>query len=155
VVVSGGRLDLTRAIFRTRGKRILIVTVQAGIDLLEASAAGSLASTEVRSLEGSIISPASVLELLRTEFGVSLLLREGAASPFGRFLADGCLDELFLTIAPQVAGRDMQPLRPGFIAGQTAGLITGLTILHSMCEALKTQSGRTPLRPLMRFGWHF
>ena len=28
-----------------------------------------------------------------------------------------CVDELFLTIAPQVAGRNRQPLRPGFIAG--------------------------------------
>jgi riboflavin biosynthesis pyrimidine reductase len=32
-------------------------------------------------------------------------------------VANGCVDELFLTIAPQVAGRNSQPLRPGFIAG--------------------------------------
>jgi riboflavin biosynthesis pyrimidine reductase len=36
---------------------------------------------------------------------------------FGRFVTDGCVDELFLTVAPQVAGRNKQPPRPGFIAG--------------------------------------
>jgi riboflavin biosynthesis pyrimidine reductase len=118
VVVSGsGRVDITRAIFRTPGIRTLIVTTQAGRDLLAASGSGSLVSTEVRSLEGPIITPASVLELLRAEYGVSLLLHEGGPTLFGRFVADGCLDELFLTIAPQVAGRNMQPPRPGFISG--------------------------------------
>jgi riboflavin biosynthesis pyrimidine reductase len=118
VVVSGsGRVELTRAIFRTPGIRTLIVTTQAGRDLLAASGAGSLVSTEVRSLEGPIIAPAAILELLRADFGVSLLLHEGGPTLFGRFVADGCADELFLTIAPQVAGRNMQPLRPGFIAG--------------------------------------
>jgi len=118
VIVSGsGKVDLTRAVFRTPGIRTLIVTTQAGKDLLAASGGGSLASTEIRSLEGPRIAPASVLELLRAEFGVSLLLHEGGPTLFGRFVANGCVDELFLTIAPQVAGRNRQPLRPGFIAG--------------------------------------
>jgi riboflavin biosynthesis pyrimidine reductase len=118
VVVSGtGRVDLTRAIFRTPGIQTLIVTTQAGRDLLAVSGVGSLVSTEVRSLEGPIIAPAEILGLLRAEFGVSLLLHEGGPTLFGRFVSDGCADELFLTIAPQVAGRNMPPQRPGFIAG--------------------------------------
>jgi riboflavin biosynthesis pyrimidine reductase len=118
VVVSGsGRVDLTRAVFRTPGIRTLIVTTKAGGEILAASGAGSLGSTEVRPLEGPIIAPASILELLRAEFGVSLLLHEGGPALFGKFVADGCVDELFLTIAPQVAGRNMHRLRPGFIAG--------------------------------------
>jgi riboflavin biosynthesis pyrimidine reductase len=118
LVVSGsGRTDLTRAIFRTAGIRTLIVTTQGGSDLLAASGVGSLISTEVRTLEGPIVAPASILELLRTEFGVSLLLHEGGPTLFGSFVANGCVDELFLTIAPQVAGRNRQPPRPGLIAG--------------------------------------
>ena len=119
VVVSGsGSVDLTRAVFQTPGVRTLIVTTQAGRDLLAASGSGSLVSTEVRSLEGPIIAPASILELLRVEFGVSLLLHEGGPTLFDRFVADSCVGELFLTVAPQVAGRNMQqPPRPGFIAG--------------------------------------
>ena len=118
VVVSGsGRVDLTRAIFRTPGIRTLIVTTEAGKTLLAASGAGSLVSTEVRPLEGPMVAPAAALGILREEFGVSLLLHEGGPTLFGRFLANGCVDELFLTIAPQVAGRSVQPLRPGFVAG--------------------------------------
>ncbi|HLK68652.1 MAG TPA: dihydrofolate reductase family protein [Bryobacteraceae bacterium] len=117
VVSRSGRVDLTRAIFRTPGIRSLIVTSQAGMDLLKASGVGLLASTEVRSLGGPVIAAASVLRLLRAEFGVSLLLHEGGPSLFGRFMAEGCVDELFLTVAPQVAGRDGHPQRPGFIAG--------------------------------------
>ena len=118
VVVSGsGKVDLTRAIFQTPGIRTLIVTTHAGRDSLAASGVGSLISTEVRSLEGPIIAPASVLDLLRADFGVSLLLHEGGPALFGGFLAGGCVDELFLTIAPQVAGRNMHRPRPGLIAG--------------------------------------
>jgi riboflavin biosynthesis pyrimidine reductase len=118
VVVSGsGGVDLTRAIFRTPGIRTLIVTTPAGRDLLAARGAGSLISTEVKALEGPLLAPASILELLRADFGVSLLLHEGGPTLFGRFMADGCIDELFLTIASQVAGRNGLPLRPGFVAG--------------------------------------
>ena len=118
VVVSGsGKVDLTRAIFRTPGIRTLIVTTQAGGGFLAASGVGSLISTEVRSLEGPIFAPASVLDLLRSDFGVSLLLCEGGPTLFGGFVAAGCVDELFLTIAPQVAGRNTHQPRPGLIAG--------------------------------------
>jgi riboflavin biosynthesis pyrimidine reductase len=92
-------------------------TASAAGDLLATSGSGSLVSTDVRSLAGPNIAPASILELLRVEFGVSLLLHEGGPTLFGRFVADGSVDELFLTIAPQVAGRNMHPPRPGFIAG--------------------------------------
>jgi riboflavin biosynthesis pyrimidine reductase len=33
------------------------------------------------------------------------------------FFAERLLDELFLTMAPQVAGRDGELVRPGFVAG--------------------------------------
>jgi riboflavin biosynthesis pyrimidine reductase len=135
VVVSGsGRVDLTRAIFRTLGIRALITTAQVGLDLLEANGVGSLVSTELRSLAGPIISPASVLELLRTEFGVSLLLHEGGPTLFGRFMAAGCVDELFLTIAPQLAGPDLQSLRPGFIAGVEFGPETAPVHQPPLCR---------------------
>jgi riboflavin biosynthesis pyrimidine reductase len=118
VVVSGsGRVDLTRAVFQTPGIQTVIITTKPGEELLAASGAGALKSTLVRPLEGPSIAPASILELLRAEFGVSLLLHEGGPSLFGQFVADGCVDELFLTVAPQVAGRNAHGQRPGFIAG--------------------------------------
>jgi riboflavin biosynthesis pyrimidine reductase len=117
VVSAGGKVDLTRAVFRTPGISALIVTTRAGADLLAAGGAASLVSTQVRPLEGPDIAPSSILQLLRAEFGVSLLLHEGGPTLFGKFVADGCVDEFFLTVAPQVAGRGLPPPRPGFIAG--------------------------------------
>ena len=43
---------------------------------------------------------------------------EGGPRLLGQFVADGLLDEQFLTIAPQLAGRDEQARRPGLIEGQ-------------------------------------
>jgi riboflavin biosynthesis pyrimidine reductase len=117
VVSASGKVDLTRAVFRTPGISALIVTTAAGADLLAAGGAASLASTQVRLLEGPAIAPSSILQLLRAEFGVSLLLHESGPTLFGKFVADGCVDELFLTVAPQVAGRNTLSPRPGFIAG--------------------------------------
>lgn len=35
----------------------------------------------------------------------------------GQFLAERALDELFLTLAPQIAGRDEHSQRPGLVSG--------------------------------------
>jgi riboflavin biosynthesis pyrimidine reductase len=47
-----------------------------------------------------------------------IILTEGGPHLLGDFLAEQCLDELFLTLAPQVAGRDDPARRPGFASGQ-------------------------------------
>ena len=36
----------------------------------------------------------------------------------GDFFAEQCLDELFLTLAPQIAGRDVHSERPGLVMGK-------------------------------------
>ena len=46
-----------------------------------------------------------------------MLLHEGGPILFGDFVAHGCVDELFLTVAPQLAGRDVKRQRPGVISG--------------------------------------
>lgn len=120
VIVSGsGAVDLERAAFRTRGVRTLIVTSPKGKELLTRNGVEALPSLAVRSVEapGGKIAPASILKLLRDEFAVSLLLHEGGPILFGDFVAQGCVDELFLTIAPQLAGRDAKRARPGVISG--------------------------------------
>jgi riboflavin biosynthesis pyrimidine reductase len=47
-----------------------------------------------------------------------VILTEGGPRLFGDFLAEKYLDELFLTLAPQVAGRDGHIERPGLVAGK-------------------------------------
>ena len=62
------------------------------------------------------ISPSAILTLLRREAGVQLLLHEAGPTLFGEFLAGEFIDELFLTMAPQIAGRAAGTLRPGLVA---------------------------------------
>jgi riboflavin biosynthesis pyrimidine reductase len=120
VIVSGsGSVDLQRAAFRARDVRTLFVTSPNGAGLLARNGVAALPSAEVRVIEVPVrkISPASVLELLHSEFGVRLLLHEGGPGLFGDFVANGCMDELFLTVAPQLAGRSATRPRPGVISG--------------------------------------
>ncbi len=49
-----------------------------------------------------------------------IVLCEGGPHLMGTLFAAGALDDMFLTLSPQVAGRSSDgPPRPGFIAGQT------------------------------------
>lgn len=118
VVVSGsGAVDLSRAAFRHPDSQALILTTSQGEAGLRKRGIGE--SVEVRALgeAGGRIPPEAMLQLLREEYGVGLLLHEGGPKLFGAFVAPGLVDEFFLTVAPQIAGRSLQRPRPGFIWG--------------------------------------
>ncbi|MGB6305047.1 MAG: dihydrofolate reductase family protein, partial [Acidobacteriaceae bacterium] len=102
----------------TPRNRVLILTTEHGKEKLSQSGSESLASVEVKVLSTAEkrISPSAILTLLRQEAGVELLLHEAGATLFGQFLAAGFIDELFLTVAPQIAGRVATHPRPGLVA---------------------------------------
>jgi riboflavin biosynthesis pyrimidine reductase len=119
VIISGtGRLDLSRAVFHTAAVSVLIITTEKGREELAFAGAESLASTRVtvQPAPGGRIAPAAILKLLKEDFGVALVLVEGGPRLFGNFLACGLLDELFLTIAPQIAGRAQEHPRPALVS---------------------------------------
>jgi riboflavin biosynthesis pyrimidine reductase len=120
VIVSGsGRLDLDRAIFRTPEMRTVIITSTAGSDELLKAGAPELPSVQVTTLESANgrIEPRAILQLLFSRFSVRAVLHEGGPSLFGQFVAQAVVDELFLTLAPQIAGRVPQTNRPGMVEG--------------------------------------
>ena len=120
VIVSGsGAVDLQKAVFRTPEVKTLIITSPDRREWLASNGLDSLPSVEARvpdSVDGRI-TPASILKLLREEFAVKHLLHEGGPALFGDFVVHGCVDELFLTLAPQFAGRAIDAQRPGVISG--------------------------------------
>jgi riboflavin biosynthesis pyrimidine reductase len=63
------------------------------------------------------ISAGAVVEAVRTHLAAVTVLCEGGPQLFGQLLAGGWVDELFLTVAPQLAGRSGQAPRPGLVAG--------------------------------------
>jgi riboflavin biosynthesis pyrimidine reductase len=119
VVVTGtGELELASVVFHTPRTRVLILTTEQGKEKLSQSGSEALAAVEVKALSTTDgrISPSGILTLLRQEAGVELLLHEAGPTLFGEFLAGGFMDELFLTMAPQMAGRDAEHPRPGLVA---------------------------------------
>jgi len=121
VIVSGtGRLDLRRAVFRTPDAGVLIVTTPAGQKELRGAGAANLPWVRIRALEqdvGGEIGPMEILHCLASEFGVTTLLHEGGPRLFGQFLKAGLVNELFLTLSPQIAGRSPQSSRPAVVQG--------------------------------------
>ena len=118
IVTRTGVLDLASVVFHTPRTRVLILTTEQGKQRLSQSGSGALASVEVKALSSaeSRIPPSAILSLLRQEAGVELLLHEAGPTLFGEFLAGGFMDELFLTVAPQIAGRVAAHPRPGLDA---------------------------------------
>jgi riboflavin biosynthesis pyrimidine reductase len=120
VVVSGsGRLELERAIFRTPGVRTVVITTSAGRDELTRAGATTLGSVEIHALNSSSgsIAPLSILRFLNLQFGIRMLLHEGGPKLFGQFLAAEAVDELFMTLSPQIAGRKEDAIRPALVQG--------------------------------------
>jgi len=120
VIVSGsGQLELERAIFRTPAIPTVVITTSAGKDELTRRGAAKLGSVEVHALKSSrgSIAPQAILKLLKSQFGVKTLLHEGGPTLFGQFLAASVVDELFLTLSPQIAGRNGDVTRPAIVQG--------------------------------------
>ena len=120
VVVSGsGKLDLERAIFQTPGVSTAVITTAEGRDALARVGATKLPSFQIHVLDAKDgrLAPLDMLQLLNEEHGVRRLLHEGGPSLFGQFMAAEAVDELFLTLSPQIAGRSADTMRPALVEG--------------------------------------
>ena len=117
VLTASGRIDLNEPTFHTEGLTAVVITTDGGAARLARDHGRALSGIIVRSTgEEGATSPRAVLKVLAGEFGVGTLLHEGGPTIFGEFLRAGTIDELFLTLAPQVAGRDEEKPRPGLAA---------------------------------------
>ncbi|MGD9726250.1 MAG: RibD family protein [Nitrospiraceae bacterium] len=117
VIVSGsGHINLAERVFWTTGVQALILTTARGEAHLLRQCEPSLSpTTEVRILPGEdALRPHDIASTLYGEYGVNLLLHEGGPTFFSSFLATRLVDELFLTIAPQVVGSGLLRERPPF-----------------------------------------
>ena len=120
VIVSGsGRLELGRAIFRTPGAPTVVITTSGGRDELARAGATKLGSVQIHTVDASDgrIDPLAILRLLYLQFRVRMLLHEGGPTLFGQFLAAEVVDELFMTVSPQIAGRKLDAIRPALVQG--------------------------------------
>jgi riboflavin biosynthesis pyrimidine reductase len=114
VVTATGGLDLDHPGLSDPAVDALIVTTAAGAAALQRRPVRP--GVEIAVTEHDTITPAAVLGALESR-GARLVLCEGGPHLFGQFLAARLVDELFLTIAPQIAGRGVEAPRLGLVEG--------------------------------------
>jgi riboflavin biosynthesis pyrimidine reductase len=132
IVTASGHLDLSLPVFRTGEVPALIVTTPHGAQRLDA--AHIPPSVRVVAGDGGrTLSARAIVAALDHAGSGDVILVEGGPHLIGDFFAEQCLHELFLTLAPQVAGRDGTTERPGLVSGKAFapeqplwGTLTGL-----------------------------
>jgi len=119
ILTASGNVSLDKPIFRYPNLKTLILTTDRGMKRLKERYGKALNVTEVRSVGNTrSVAPRKAAQILYRKYGVKLLLHEGGPTVFGEYLKAGIVDEMFLTLSPQVAGRTRGKPRLGF-AGQT------------------------------------
>ncbi len=117
VVSASGDLDLERRLFRSGEVPVLIITTPEGATRISERILP--ASAQIVTVQDSPpFSAKAVLAAVRCIRQCEMILIEAGPRLIGDFLAEKQLDELFLTVAPQVAGRDDSLKRPGLVAGK-------------------------------------
>ena len=119
IVTLQGNVNLDQPLFQSGKVPVLIITTMRGEQRLRQQTIPP--STEIAALaqnEEGLLSTQAMLEVVQRVHPGNLILSEGGPQLLANFFAEHCLDELFLTLAPQVAGRDASIERPGLVAGK-------------------------------------
>jgi riboflavin biosynthesis pyrimidine reductase len=114
VVTGSGDVDLSRAVFSGPAPS-MVVTTAAGLGRLRSQR--SAVPMVVAGQGAGWISLAAVLEAARLGPGALVLVESGPHST-SRYLAEGAIDELFLTRSPMLVGRPAEPVTLGLVEGQ-------------------------------------
>ena len=111
IVTASGELDLGAPVF-VDGGPVIIATTSAGAARLGTAPrhVGVRVLAEVAPLRST-----DLVRLAVEESGGARILTEGGPNLFGAFLEERAVDELFLTIAPQIAGRSRESRRMGLV----------------------------------------
>ena len=117
VVSASGHLDLKLPVFASGQVSALILTSAAGAKRLARQKTHD--SIEIRAIRrggGEIPARAILAEVARSNPSRRILV-EGGPTLLGCFYSEGLLDEQFLTLAPQIAGRESDDGRFSLVMG--------------------------------------
>jgi riboflavin biosynthesis pyrimidine reductase len=114
VVTASGRIDPGHPALREPETVATVVTTATGAAVLEGALPPSAGLVALDALDR--VEPEALVELVTSRCG-GLVLCEGGPTLLGDLLAAGLVDELFVTVSPQLAGRDRQHLRTGLVEG--------------------------------------
>jgi riboflavin biosynthesis pyrimidine reductase len=117
ILTARGTLDLTLPLFQTGGVPVLILTTDPGAERLRAQLIPPGIELVTFPTAG-LLNAGEILEAVQAAGPARRVLMEGGPTLHARFLAEHLLDELFLTLAPQIAGREVGSPRPGLVDGR-------------------------------------
>ncbi|HZR44497.1 MAG TPA: dihydrofolate reductase family protein [Ktedonobacteraceae bacterium] len=119
IVTARGEIDLSRPVFRSGEVPVLIVTTKQGERRIRGEQplppAVQIATVPQRE---QTVSARAIFKAVQRVRPSEIILVEGGPQLIGDFFAEHCLDEQFLTLAPQIAGRDNTTQRPGLVSGK-------------------------------------
>ncbi|HEY6057471.1 MAG TPA: dihydrofolate reductase family protein, partial [Candidatus Limnocylindrales bacterium] len=116
-VTGSGEIPLGHGALRDPGVPVVIATTASGAARLARAALGDHVTVEATGT-GTALSAQDIVAI-GAGLGARLILTEGGPHLLGQFVAADLLDELFLTLAPQVAGRG---------EGERLGLVEGVAL---------------------------
>ena len=122
VATASGSLDPKHPGLSAPDVPVILATTESGAARLRAAGPASNARIEIAGSGGQIAATALVEIAARS--GARLVLCEGGPHLIGDLLAAGLLDELFLTLAPQLAGRDDATHRLALVEGTAFEIAT-------------------------------
>jgi riboflavin biosynthesis pyrimidine reductase len=117
VVSSSGALDLRRPVFASgRVPAMIVTTVQGAKRMLKQKVPDSVQIQSIRSRTGEI--PAAAILDKVSKLSGGRILVEGGPRLLGTFYQERLMDEQFLSLAPQLAGRDRTDSRISLVMGK-------------------------------------
>ena len=114
IVTTHGAVDLDLPVFQSGEVPVLLVTNTQGEERIRAQNLQPFVQLSAVQSAGPL-SAQAILQEVNHIRQCELILVEGGPQLMGDFFAGQALDELFLTLAPQIAGRDGKVERPGLV----------------------------------------
>ena len=118
IVTASGAISLQLRLFQSGEVPVLIVTTAQGAEHLRKQVVPPSVQIAVAPAQANnTISARAIIAAVTDLRPNAMILVEGGPILMGNFFAERLLNELFLTLAPQIAGRDETTERPGLVSG--------------------------------------
>lgn len=119
VVSASGKVNLRLPVFASGRVPAMVMTTAAGAKRLNEQRVPDSVQIRVLRPRGDEIPAGAILGALSRENPGRRILVEGGPRLLGTFYKERLVDEQFLTLAPQIAGRDSGDRRLGLVMGET------------------------------------
>lgn len=116
IVTGSGDIDPKLPVFTTGNVPVLVVTNRVGLEEIHKRPLSPSVHVEAVANEGRVKAQQVLDAITRLQKSEKILV-EGGPQLIGDFLAEDMLDELFLTLSPQIAGSDESHPRPKLVEG--------------------------------------